>query len=157
MDRELPWLYDSPQEITEENALGGIWTVDGWEPARLLDEGFDRETDIHPSFDSGWEALEFVMGRERYSDTNSFFYTPEDGAMVSDEGFFQDVYCPRCVEDAVDVDIEDEIDPVIEPFVTDETRKSYKHGTEAKEVTSTRYSCSDHPEVYMSVSESEYV
>jgi hypothetical protein len=157
VDRKLPWLYGTAVEAVEKEPAGGFIAVDGWDAANILDEGFSSDTEPHESFDSGWEAIEFAMGAGRYSDTNSFFYTPVDGAMASDEGFFNEVYCPRCVADAVDADLDDEIEPEINPVATEDRKKSFKHGTEAKEVSSIWYQCGEHPEVYLSMSESEYV
>jgi len=104
------------------------------------------------------EALEFTLGIGRYSENNSFNYNQRDVNEIQNEGFFNEPYCPQCVHQATEVDIDDDdIDPMLEPNVVSYTKKSFKHNSSKKEVTEVWYQCSDHPEFYLQKKEKEHI
>jgi len=137
---------------------GGKNLVDGWSPENwssfgdYIREGFDQDTLVHPSFNSAQETLNFMSGIGEYSDRNSFFYNGQDHAEFRQEGYFQSVQCPECLEDLKSqleedsMPEEDLIDPEIYPVENEYKGRSFKP-EEEKYVKELWYQCRNHPEV----------
>ena len=135
-------------------ALGGLEAVDGWNPDEL--EQRIEEIDLDDTeFETRKEAYEFALGIGRYADMNSFIYDDQDGSEVQEEGFFHNPYCPNCLEDATDAEIDEDISPQINPEVIEYTKDSQKLDSEGKNVTKIVYRCERHPGTYVSNKETE--
>jgi hypothetical protein len=137
-------------------ALGGLEAVDGWNPDEL--EQRIEEIDLDDTeFETRKEAYEFALGIGRYADMNSFIYDDQDGSEVQEEGFFHNPYCPNCLEDATDAEIDEDISPQINPEVIEYTKDSQKLDSEGKNVTKIVYRCERHPGTYVSNKETEHL
>jgi hypothetical protein len=146
---------------------GGRELVDGWQPedwgsiGEYLRESFDNETFVHSSFNSVQEAVKFMSGIGKYSDRNSFFYNPQDYQEFQQEGFFQSVQCPDCLEDlrsqleGESIPEDEIVDPEIQPGETEYQTKSFKPDEE-KYVKKIWYRCREHPEVSLMKTETWY-
>lgn len=146
---------------------GGRSIVEGWSPqewdslGEYIREAFKSSSFTHPSFNSTYELIEFINGTGSYSEVNSFFYTDQDRAEFDQEGFFEPLHCPECLEDLKSQlegdSIPDEkiVDPRIIPYEQEYQTKSYKPGQE-KYVNELWYQCVDHPEVKLMKKESRY-
>jgi len=143
--------------VRDGKAVGGREPVQNWEMDELINEVAEKDVD-DMTLDSKKEALEFTLGIGRYSENNSFNYNQRDVNEIQNEGFFNEPYCPQCVHQATEVDIDDDdIDPMLEPNVVSYTKKSFKHNSSKKEVTEVWYQCSDHPEFYLQKKEKEHI
>lgn len=139
---------------------GGKNLVDGWSPenwssfGEYIRESFNQNTLVHPSFNSVQETLNFMSGTGEYSDRNSFFYNGQDYAEFQQEGYFQQIQCPECLEDLKSqleedsIPKEDLINPKIYPAENDYQTRSFKPEKE-KYVKELGYKCRDHPDVYL--------
>ena len=137
-------------------ALGGLEAVDGWNPDEL--EQRIEEIDLDDTeFETRKEAYEFALGIGRYADMNSFIHDDQDGSEVQEEGFFHNPYCPNCLEDATDAEIDEDISPQINPEVIEYTKDSQKLDSEGKNVTKIVYRCERHPGTYVSNKETEHL
>ncbi len=140
---------------------GGFYGVEGWtvrnrfQVKRFLNDGFKSDPDYYPEFQNPEEVREFIFGEGQYENKNSFFYTVEDFKEQLEEGFMQNPYCHKCVEEATSSPIEEEIDPEIEPQHIEYTSESYRPGFE-KKVIETWYQCGDHPEVHINQKDSTW-
>ncbi len=138
------------------------WDLEDWTSfGEYVQEGFNQETFIHTSFNSAQEAVEFVTGIGEYSDANSFFYTVEDHEELEQEGYFQTMQCPECLEElrsqleGESIPDEEIVDPEILPAEREYKGKSFKLDEE-KYVKELWYQCRDHPEIYLMEKESWY-
>ncbi|NMI89296.1 hypothetical protein GLU26_02195 [Nanohaloarchaea archaeon] len=129
-------------------ALGGREAVDGWNPDELEQRIEDINID-DTEFDSKKEAYEFALGIGTYEDRNSFLYNNQDGSEVQEEGFFHNPYCPDCLEDVTDAEIDEDISPQVDPEVIEYTKDSNKLDSEEKKVTKILYKCDRHPDTYV--------
>jgi len=166
-DKKLPISDILPQLRQFRKSKGGRNLVDGWAPAEwssfgeYIQEGFDNETLVHSSFESVQDAFKFINGIGEYSDRNSFFYNPQDRKELQDEGYFQIMQCPKCLEDlksqleGEEIPDEEVVDPQIYPVESEYQGKSFKPDEE-KYVKKLFYSCRDHSEVYLMKEESWY-
>ena len=137
-------------------ALGGLEAIDGWNPDELGQQIEEINLD-DTRCESREEAYEFVLGIGRYADRNSFLYDDQDGSEVQEEGFFHNPYCPNCLEDITDAEIDEDISPVIEPEIIEYTKGSHKLDSEGKKVTKILYKCERHPGTYVSSEETEHL
>lgn len=133
--------------------------VTGWDIAEILREGVTKDPEEYEQFDSLGEIARFVMGSENYSDRNSFLYGDTDTEEIQSEGFFQELYCPGCVEEVPETDIEDfnKQNLQMAPVPVDRKRKSYKAGASEKHVTGFKYECFDHPDYRIEWTQTEHV
>jgi hypothetical protein len=157
----MPLLRDFRHE------KGGWNPVDGWKPLEFDSFGdyiraaFDEKTSIHSSFDSTYEALDFMRATGDYTDKNSFFYSEQDYLELQEEGFFQSMQCPSCLEDLKtqlegdSIPEEDIINPQLVSGKTENQVTSYKPDQD-KFIEKTWYICRDHPEVHITKEESYY-
>lgn len=143
---------------------GGLEEAEGWELAEIAREGITPARDNHDSFEGGMDALRFVMGVGKYSDANSFTYGVQDMAEIDGEGFFNEMYCSKCIEGIPDQDIDEiedvqdaDLDPGLDLEEAEYERKSYKQGTSHKKISEAGYQCSEHPDVYIKMRETEYI
>lgn len=148
----LPFLKDFKQEKGGKNLVDG-WSHENWSSfGEYIREGFDQDTLLHPSFNSAQETFNFMSGIGEYSDRNSFFYNSQDLAEFQQEGYFQQIHCPECLED-LKIQLEEDsipeadlIDPEIYPVETEYQAKSFKPEKE-KYVKELWYQCRNHPKV----------
>lgn len=157
----LPLFEDFRQDKGGRNLVDGWSTADWSSFGEYIREGFDQGTFIHSSFNSTQEAVEFMSGTGEYSDRNGFFYTAQDNAEFHQEGYFQAMQCPECLEDLVSqleedsIPEEDIVNPEIYPAETEYQGTSFKVGEE-KYVKKFWYSCQEHPEVSLMMTETWY-
>lgn len=161
INASLPLFKDYGQD------KGGRNFVDGWSPedwssfGDYVREGFDQETFVDSSFNSAQEAFEFMSGVGEYRESNSFFYNNRDSAEFQQEGFFQSVKCPECLEKLTSQLEQDSIprcdivNPEIRPAKTEYQDTSFKLGEE-KYVEKIWYKCGEHPEVSIMMTDTHY-
>ncbi|MBY6294220.1 hypothetical protein GLU60_02415 [Nanohaloarchaea archaeon H01] len=136
--------------------LGGLKAVDGWNSDEL--EQRIKEINLDDTwYESREEAYEFALGIGRYADRNSFLYNDQDGLEVQEEGFFHNPYCPNCLDEVTDAEIDEDISPEIEPEIIEYTKGSHKLDSEGKKVTKILYKCERHPGTYVSSEETEHL
>lgn len=157
----LPLSEDFRQDKGGRNLVDG-WSREDWGSfGEYIREGFDQETFVHSSFKSAQEAFEFMSGIGEYRDRNSFFYNNQDNLEFQEEGYFQSLQCPECLEDLGSQLEEDSIpeeeitNPAIYPAETEYQDTSFKLGEE-KYVKKLWYRCQDHPEVSLMKIETRY-
>lgn len=157
----LPQLRHFGQSKGGRKIVNG-WTANEWDSfGEYIQEGFDTETLAHSSFESAQKAFAFMSGIGEYSDKNSFFYDTQDRQELQDEGYFQAMQCPECLEDlraqleGDKIPDEEIVDPRVYPIDSEHKSKSFKPGEE-KFVKKLFYSCRDHSEVYLMKEESWY-
>ena len=155
--------------LGEYSVRGGFSPVSGWvltQPGDFRDfveDGLRENTDVHFSFDSMDEIGRFMRGVGEYSDRNSFFYSSRDGELQSEEGFFGEMYCDKCVEDFrdelinADNPVEADLNPdqKIHVYFSEEQDDSYRPGYD-KFVREVSFSCLDHSEVSLELRETWY-
>jgi hypothetical protein len=137
-------------------ALGGLEAIDGWNPDELGQQIEEINLD-DTRCESREEAYEFVLGIGRYADRNSFLYDDQDGSEVQEEGFFHNPYCPNCLEEVTDAEIDEDISPQVDPEVIEYTKDSYKLESEVKKVTKILYKCDRHPDTCIISKETEHL
>jgi hypothetical protein len=136
--------------------VGGRERVEDWDAVQLIEEAVDKEPE-KLGFESTREVIDFALGIGEHSDSKGFTYDMEDIQEIDKEGFFNEPHCPYCVEEAAEIDIdEQEINPQIEPYILEYTRQSFKQGSTQKEVTEIRYRCNQHPDFYIRRKEKEH-
>lgn len=161
MDELYPAVFDS--EISSYETLGGLKLVSGWNLTspgdfrEFIEKGLNPDTDVHESFDSLQDVVNFMRGTGEYRDRNSFFVDERDGVMHQCEGFFSPMYCEGCVNEIVsDASIDDDhLDPEIRPSVDEYEANSFRPGYE-KFVEEVVYHCSDHPESHLEMRRTSY-
>lgn len=161
MDELYPAVFDS--EISSYETLGGLKLVSGWNLVspgdfrEFVDAGLNPDTDVHESFDSLQDVVNFMSGTGEYQDRNSFFVDERDGVMQQSEGFFSPMYCEGCVTELIaDTEVGDEqIDPEIRPSIDEYKADSFRPGYE-KFVEEIDYKCVDHPESQLSMRRTNY-
>ncbi len=160
-DSEVLELLDGGVPPAVFGAAGGTYLARGWNGFRweskgdLFQEGVRSDTPVHGSFDGMDEVVNFVRGEGVYSDRNGFFYGEEDLEEFSDEGFFNDFSCHECVEENLEADVGEVVDPRIFPAFNVYEVESYKVGEE-KYRGDMWYQCNEHPEVHLMRSETWY-
>lgn len=164
MSDQKEHLEDLVPVPVDSQPSGGFEEAEGWDLGEIAREGITPSRDNHDSFEGGMDALRFVMGVGKYSDANSFTYGPQDMLEIAGEGFFNDMYCPRCIKGILDQEVEDiediqdaELDPRLDFEKVDYEKKSYRLDSSHKEVSEAWYQCGEHPEVYISMTETEHV
>lgn len=135
---------------------GGLDILENWDRVSLIKDIVEKDVQDF-ELDSHGEMIKFALAKGQYSDRRSFMYGAEDLEDFQQEGFFNEPYCPHCIQEAPEADIEDDIDPVIKPQILEYTEDSYMHGAEIKEVTEVWYQCDEHPEFYMNRKERNHV
>lgn len=146
---------------------GGKELVDGWSILEwgsfgdYVREAFNEDTSVHPSFESLQDAADFIRGTGQYSERNGFLYDYQDFHEFQQEGYFQTVQCPECLEDLRDqleadsIPEEDIVNPALSLNQVKHQANSFKPD-EDKYVRKKWYRCTDHPEVYLMETESWY-
>lgn len=158
MKKEVNRIWRQLNELHRDGReVGGNQPVSNWDISTLVEEVVEKDVS-ETDFQSQGEMINFVLGNENYSDTNSFVYTEDDLEQIKSEGFFQKPYCPECLRDVTDMDVhEPKIDPEIEPEVLEYTEKSFMHGSSAKEVKEVWYQCEEHPDFYIKSESQEHL
>lgn len=116
--------------------------MEGWNigpEEEVAGYGLD-DLEKYDEFNSEDEIREFITGTGRYSDRNSFAYTPVDRGLQMEEGFLNPFRCHRCAEEGQD-------DNIRHISYSSET-KSYRRGYDREVLTDILY-CSEHSDVYM--------
>lgn len=148
MQNKVP---DSLQHLMPEDwreVTGGLQYMDGWQ----FNGDYTSQITGSGGFEDYEEARQFIEGRGRYSDRNSFHYTEEDTEEWKSEGFFGEAVCPNCILEA---EPDEEIDAGLS-VVTDVSREnSFRPGKE-KVVAEMFYGCTTHPEVGVTVRRKSY-
>ncbi|MFB6116113.1 MAG: hypothetical protein ABEK10_01260 [Candidatus Nanosalina sp.] len=128
---------------------------DNWDAATLVEYILDRDLEKE-GFSSRQDIIGFTLGIGEYSDRNSFVYGPADVQEMKGEGYFSEPYCNICLQEATQAEIDEDIDPFLEPELREYTRKSFKNNADRKKVRELLYQCESHPEVYIGRKEKEH-
>lgn len=156
MEEPNKLVYDLEKQIFDS----GPKAVDGWFPTtplhlrEFVSDGVSRSMSIdNGPFDNPQEILDFMRADADYEENNSFFYDFEDVYEQNSEGFFQDFYCDKCLNDLLmqlmgeDIPRNDLADPFLEPIHHKRKTDSYMDGHE-KIIESYWVRCDAHPEMY---------
>lgn len=150
--------FEQDRSIDHKNG----WSIQEWTSfEEFVNSAFDKEKEVHESFDSFGEAIKFVIGVNSYADRNSFFYDEQDESLMEDEGYFNSLECPNCLEELqTQLDYEsiprsDIPDPNLEVLTNEYQVDSHMKGHE-KYVEKTWIQCGRHPEVSIMETETHY-
>lgn len=158
-----PYLADEQGRLGK----GGLNGVKGWnfmdyqDFEEFEDAAFPGDPADQKGFGSESELRDFIMGTGKYSHRDSFFQTPGDTEVQRQEGFFGPLYCHRCVEEFAGGEFEDVMDMDIDARMafhsSSRDKKSYLRGSNRKRVTDFIYLCTEHPDVALRYTDSEYL
>lgn len=127
-------------------ALVEGWSLEKQDLTEMLEELIGDE--VPEAFDSREEVAEFVLGRGRYSDRNSFLYDQRDAFEMNEEGYFQDYECHLCLEEGND-------DPELSSDFNQVEKDSFRPGYE-KSRDDHWYRCKEHGTVHIVENETRY-
>jgi hypothetical protein len=110
----------------------------------------------YEGFEDPVEIAEFVLGVGHHSDKNSFLVDSQDFRMWAAEGYMRPVYCHLYVEEILESDPEENINPEIEPNGYTQSEDSFLSGAD-KVSHHTRYLCKRHPSTYLELITTDFI